>query len=462
MSDYANDKRLYDLANKPVGRLLWEYSLPGVVGMLVQAMYNVVDRIFIGQWCGPDAIAGLTVTFPLMNLCTAIGVLVGVGACSRISIVLGAGDYKMAERYLGNALSLTIINALLYISVFAFFMDPMLTAFGATETSLPIARSYMMHLLPGLLLINVAFSLNNVMRSSGYPKRAMITMIIGAVVNLILDPIFIKVLDKGIEGAAVATDIAMGATAAFVLAHFCRRDVTLRFQRGTFRLKWTIFLGIVSIGAAPALVNAASCGINAIVNNSLKAFSPDGGADTSIAAAGIFITFTSLAVTTVLGICQGFQPIVGYNFGAGRLERLKRTYVLAVSVATAITAVASAVGLLWPDIIARAFTNDDHLIAATDYALKHSTWAFAVVGFQVISTSLFQSIGKAGRSIFLSLVRQVIFMVPLLFILPQFMGLQGVWMSFPVSDLMATVITAVMVIWQFKQISKLQKLEKKS
>lgn len=447
------DQRLEQLATKPVGRLLWQYSLPGVVGMMVQALYNVVDRIFIGQWCGPDAIAGLTVTFPLMNIATAVGVLVGVGSCSRISIVLGTGNRPLAARYLGNALTLTILNAIIYIAAFAVFMDPLLLAFGASGVTLPIAREYMMWLLPGLMLINIAFSLNNVMRASGYPRRAMTTMIIGAAVNVVLDPIFIKVLDMGIIGAALATDIAMAVSAVFVLAHFCRPSSTLHFLRGTYGLRKEIVLGIVSIGAAPALVNAAACGINAIVNTSLVKYAPEGLADVSIAAAGIFVTFTSLAVTVVLGICQGLQPILGYNYGAGLTHRLRRTFALAAGVASALTASASLAGLIAPQYIAMAFTSDPRLIDLTCFAIRHSVWAFAFVGFQIISTSLFQSIGQASKSIFLSLVRQVIFMVPLLFLLPRALGVVGVWSSFPISDILATAVTLFMV---WKQLEALK------
>ena len=434
----------------PVGRLLWKYSLPGVVGMLVQALYNVVDRIFIGQWVGADAIAGLTVTFPIINLATAVGVLVGVGSSSRVSISLGAGDHPAAERYLGNALTLTIINGLAYIAIFALLLDPMLKAFGASDLTLPYAREYMLILLPGLLLTNIAFSLNNVMRASGYPTRAMMTMIIGAVTNVVLDPIFIMVFDMGIAGAAIATDIAMGVSAVFVLWHFCRRDSTLRFRRGTFRLRWIIFLGIVSIGAAPSLVNAASCGINAIINRSLIAYTAPELADLSIAAAGIFVTFTSIAVTLVLGICQGLQPILGYNFGAGNNRRLWRTFWLAVGAASVITVLPTVIAMAWPQYIAMAFTQDQHLIDTTCVALRNSTWAFFMVGFQIIATALFQSLGLAGKAILMSLVRQVIFMVPLLFTLPRFHGAEGVWTSFPISDILATVVAVIMVIGQYR------------
>lgn len=441
--------RLEELAHRPVGRLLWQYSVPAVVGMLVMALYNVVDRIFIGQWVGPDAIAGLAVTFPIMNLATAIGVLVGVGSSSKVSIVLGGGDKPQAEMLLGNAMTLTLVNAGVYILVFSIFIDPMLRAFGASDATLPYGREYMLTLMPGLLLTNIAFGFNNIMRASGYPRRAMATMLLGAIVNVVLDPVFIRVFDMGILGAAISTDIAMAASAWFVMAHFTRRDVALRFRRGTYALRRDIVWGIVSIGAAPALVNAASCAINAIVNRTLGEW----GGDRSIGAAGIMITFTSLIVTVVLGICQGMQPIIGYNYGAGLQHRLKRTYWLATGTSTLITLAGAVFGLFFPSAVARAFTTDADLIAASDQALSLCLLCFPLVGFQIVSTAFFQSIGKAGKSIFLSLSRQVIFLIPLLLWLPGRYGLAGVWSSFPLSDLCATIATALLMLWQFRHLS---------
>lgn len=441
--------RLEELAHRPVGRLLWQYSVPAVVGMLVMALYNVVDRIFIGQWVGPDAIAGLAVTFPIMNLATAIGVLVGVGSSSKVSIVLGGGDKPQAEMLLGNAMTLTLVNAGVYILVFSIFIDPMLRAFGASDATLPYGREYMLTLMPGLLLTNIAFGFNNIMRASGYPRRAMATMLLGAIVNVVLDPIFIRVFDMGILGAAISTDIAMAASAWFVMAHFTRRDVALRFRRGTYALRRDIVWGIVSIGAAPALVNAASCAINAIVNRTLGEW----GGDRAIGAAGIMITFTSLIVTVVLGICQGMQPIIGYNYGAGQQHRLKRTYWLATGTSTLITLAGAVFGLFFPSAVARAFTTDADLIAASDQALSLCLLCFPLVGFQIVSTAFFQSIGKAGKSIFLSLSRQVIFLIPLLLWLPGRYGLAGVWSSFPLSDLCATIATALLMLWQFRHLS---------
>lgn len=450
MSDNPSDKKLFELSTVSVGRLLWKYSLPAVVGMLVMALYNVVDRIFIGQWVGPDAIAGLAVTFPVMNLTTAIGVLIGVGASARVSIVLGAGRPDRAQEMLGNALSLTIINGIIYIGLFMYFIDPLLLLFGASQATLPYAREYMLVILPGCLLTNLTFGLNNIMRASGYPGRAMVTMMIGAVVNVGLDPLFIYVFEWGIGGAALATDIAMLVSAIFVLVHFMRRDSTLRFTRGIYRLRWRTVAAIISIGAAPAVVNAASCIVNAIANNSLLRY----GDDRDIGAVGIMVTFTSLLVTVVLGICQGMQPIVGYNYGAGRLDRLRRTYFLAVLAATSLTTFGAVMGVFFPAEIGRVFTTDPALIAATDRALSTCLLVFPVVGFQIVSTSFFQSIGNATESIVVGLLRQVIFLIPLLLILPRYFEVDGVWMSFPVSDAVATIVTAVLIVRTFRQLNR--------
>ncbi len=441
---------LNTLATRPVGRLLWEYSLPAVIGMLVMALYNVVDRIFIGLVVGAEAIAGMALTFPIMNITTALGVLVGVGASTRISIAMGRTDKRAAELQLGNAATLTIINGSLYIIAFAIFMDPMLRLFGAGDTTLPYARNYMMWVLPGLLLTNIAFSFNNVMRSTGYPGRAMVTMIIGAATNVVLDAVLVLWLDMGMVGAAIATDVAMAVSAIFVMSHFFRRNVNLAFRRGTFKLHIPTVLAMVSIGAAPCIVNVASCMVNALINRSLAAH----GGDLAIGAAGIFVTVTSLAVTVVLGICMGLQPILGYNYGAGHLHRLRRAFWLAVGVSTAICTVASIVCLSAPAIVARAFTSDTTLIEHTVVCLRHALWAFFVVGFQIVSTTFFQSIGAPARAMVLSLARQVIFLIPLMLILSGMMGVEGVWLSFPVSDLFATAVTFILVIPEFKRLEK--------
>lgn len=445
------DNQLYELENKPVGRLLWQYSLPAIVGILVMSLYNVVDRIFIGQGVGPEAIAGLAITFPVMNLVTALGVLIGGGAAARTSIVLGRGDHDRAFRILGNSLTMTFVLGVVYISVFTIFLDPILLAFGASENTLPYARDFMLYIMPGLLIINLCYSFNNIMRAVGYPTKAMVTMFIGAGINVILAPTFIFGLGWGIKGAAIATDIAMTISAVFVMSHFLSKKNNLYFRRGTYKPEPAILISIMSIGAAPFLVNVAGCVINAIVNNSLFRY----GGDDAVAAMGIFTTFTQLIVVGIIGLCQGMQPIVGYNFGARRFDRLTRTYWLCVGVASVLCVVGWGICQLCPHLIARAFTTDAGLIEVTGHALAVTTSVFMIVGFQIVSTNFFQSLGYAGKSIFLSLTRQVIFLLPLLFTLPRKFGLDGVWASFPSSDVLATFTTAVMVVIQFRQLKKM-------
>ncbi len=441
-------ENLKSLETRSEGRLLWEYSLPAVVGMLVMSLYNVVDRIFIGRIVGTDAIAGLTITFPVMNLSAALGILIGAGAAARISILLGMKDHRGAEFVLGNTLTMLLANASVYLALFAIFIDEILYAFGASEASLPYARDFMLYMLPGMLMMNLAFSFNSIMRASGYPTKAMVTMMIGAGANVILAPIFIYVLDLGIKGAAIATDIAMTISMLFVMRHFFNNRNTLHFTRGTFRVRWSIVASIISIGAAPSLVNAASSIINVIINTSLWQY----GGDAAVAAAGIFTTYTSLITTIVVGLCQGMQPIIGYNYGAGLLSRMKRVFWLATGTATIICTLGCAFGLLFPELIASAFTTDAELIAVTANGLSNSLLMFWIVGFQIVATTFFQSIGMAGKSIFLSLARQVIFLIPLLLFLPTIFGLNGIWLSFPTSDLLATLATSAMIWWQFRRL----------
>ncbi len=445
------EQNINRLATGKIGKLLWEYSVPAVVGMLVMSIYNVIDRIFIGQGVGTDAIAGLTITFPVMNISSAIGVLIGAGASARVSIMLGAKNKRGAELALGNALTLIITNATIYITLMWTFLDWILIKFGASEISLPYARDFMTYILPGMLIMNVGFSLNNIMRASGYPIKAMVAMIISAIANVILAPIFIFALDMGIKGAAIATDIAMTLFTIYVLAHFANHKHNLHFTRGSFRPRLEIVLAIIGIGAAPATINLASSFINAIINNRLLEF----GGDNAVAAAGIFTTYTSLICMAVVGICQGMQPIVGYNYGAGNFNRLKRAYWLTVACATTLVTVGAIFGLTCPHLIARAFTPDIGLIAATSHGLSIAMLCFFVVGFQIVSTTFFQSIGKVWQSISLSLARQVIFLIPLLLLMTRWFQLDGVWMSFPLSDLFATVITAILIIIQFKKIDKM-------
>ena len=447
----SRNNNIAELETAPVGRLLWQYSLPAVVGIMVMSLYNVIDRIFIGQGVGPEAIAGLAITFPVMNISVAFGVLIGVGASTRTSIVLGQRNKSMAEMVLGNSIVMTLIFGTFYIGMFALFLDPILRLFGASDTSLPYAHDFMMYILPGMLFNNVCFSFNNVMRATGYPTKAMITMFIGAGLNVILAPIFIFGLHWGIKGAAIATDISMCVSAAFVMAHFMNKKSLIHFTPGTFKLDWHVLRPIIAIGAAPCIVNTAGCVINGIINNTVYAY----GGDSAVAAIGIFTTVTQLIVTFVIGVCMGMQPIVGYNFGARRFDRLKRTFWLTAAVCTAVCLLGAIAGQLIPRAVARMFTNHEMLLNASENALRLTTWMFWVVGFQIVITNFFQSLGEAGKSIFMSLTRQVLFLLPLLFTLPKLWELNGVWLSFPLSDLAATIVAAILLVVELRKINRL-------
>lgn len=447
----ANTNRLNELDKAPIGKLLFKYSLPSVVGMVVMSVYNIIDRMFIGQGVGPDAIAGLAITFPVMNISAAFGVLIGGGAGARTSIVLGQGKRRTAEHILGNSLVMTLVFGTFYLAMFAIFIDEVLRLFGASETSLPYARDFMMYMLPGLLFNNLTFSFCNIMRATGYPKKAMWANFIGAGLNVILAPIFIFGLKWGIKGAAIATDISMFVAMIYVQVHFFDKKSEIHYTQGIYHLNWDILKPIIAVGAAPCIVNTAGCVINAILNHTIYRY----GGDTSVAAMGILMTFSQLAIMFVLGVCMGMQPIVGFNYGAKRFDRLKRAYWLTAGVSTIVCLLASAACVFCPQYIAMIFTTDDALIAACDHGMRIANCAFWVAGFQVVTTNFFQSLGEAAKSIFMSLSRQVIFLLPFLLLLPPIFKLDGVWYAFPVSDLLAALIGAVLLFFQMRKINRL-------
>ncbi|MDE5923858.1 MAG: MATE family efflux transporter [Muribaculaceae bacterium] len=449
------DERLLELANAPVWRLLIKYSLPAVIGTVVSALYNIIDSIVIGHAIGdPNVVAGIAVTFPVMTLATALGMLIGAGAATRISIVLGQKDHRMAEIILGNSVQLTIFIGLAYISVFGIFVDPILRMFGASDATLPYAREFILWVLPGMVLINLTFSYNNVMRASGYPGKAMLTNIMGAVFNGILAPTFLFGFHWGIRGAAIATDISMLITAIWVMSHFFNKNNTLHFVRGTFRLHWGVIRSVLYIGMAPFLINVAGSVINAIVNNSLLQY----GGDDAIAAVVVFNRFVTIFVFIVIGICQGMQPILGYNYGSGKYDRLFRTLRLAAATALCITIIGSLTGHFFPRAIASMFMTDESQILAAINCLGLTTLGFWMVGFQIVATNFFQSLGMAGKAVFLSLTRQILFMIPLLMILPGRFGLSGVWVCYPISDCVSTIVSGAMLAWQIRHIRKMATL----
>ncbi len=440
---------MLELGSRPVGKLLFKYSIPAVVGMVVQALYNIIDSMVIGHAIDdPNVVAGIAVTFPVMNLATALGMLIGAGSATRISIVLGQKDHRRAQLILGNSVQLTIYIGLAYITVFALFLDKILMLFGASPNTLPYAHEFLMWLLPGMVLMNLTFSYNNVMRATGYPRLAMYTNLLGVAINLVLASTFLFGFKMGIRGAAIATDIAMLVTAIFVMRHFFKRDSEVHFERGIYRIRRDIIKSIIYIGLSPFLINVAGSVVNAIINNSLLRY----GGDNAIAAVVVFNRYVTVFVFIIIGICQGMQPILGYNYGSGNFTRLFSTLKKAAVSATVVTVIGSAVGVLFPAAIASMFMQDAAQISCAVVCLRITALMFWIVGYQIVVTNFFQSLGMAAKSVFLSLTRQIIFMIPMLLILPPVWGLNGVWACFPVCDFMSAVVATVFLIVQVKRI----------
>lgn len=446
-----NNDRLKELATGTIWRMLLKYSLPAVVGTVVMSIYNIIDSVVIGHAIDdPNVVAGIAVTFPVMNLATALGMLIGAGAATRVSIVMGQNDKERAELILGNSVLLTVFIGITYMTLFAIFLDPILRIFGASPNSLPYAHEFLMWVLPAMLLMNLTFSYNNVMRATGYPAKAMYTNLIGAGLNMILAPLFLFGFGWGIRGAAIATDISMLVTAIFVMSHFFNKNSNLRFRKGIYRFRWDIIKSVLYIGMAPFLINVAGSVINALVNNSLLKY----GGDNAIAAVVVFNRYVTIFIMVVIGICQGMQPLLGYNYGAGRYDRLFKTLKLAACSAVFFTTTGSVIGALCPRSIASMFMQDPVQIECAVNCLRITTISFWMVGYQVVATNFFQSLGMAGKAVFLSLTRQIIFMIPLLVILPPMFGLDGVWSAFPISDFVATVVASIMLAVQIRKIRR--------
>ena len=447
--------REIELETKKVSKLVWDYALPAIVGTMVNATYNIVDRVFIGQGVGALAISGLAVTFPVMNLTAALGMLVGAGASSRISINLGKRDHKRAEKILGNSFLLTIVFNLVFITLLMIFLEPILMAFGASEQTYPFARDYLQIVLPGNIFVTMTYSFNSMMRASGYPQKAMYTMLIGAFINIALDPIFIFVFDMGIAGVAWATVISMFIGMLFVMHHFTRQSTSLRLRKKNIRFEKDILIAIVSIGLSPFFMQVAASGVAVLMNTSLKAY----GGDLAIGAYGILMSLLMLIIMFVIGLNQGLQPIIGYNYGAKNYSRVKEAFFYGIKIATLVTTMGFMLGMFLPRLFAQAFTSDVQLLDLAENAMRITIIAFPIVGFQIVISGFFQSIGQAKKSIILSLSRQIIFLIPSIIVLPRLFGLDGVWAATPLSDFLASVLAAYFF---YREIKIFRKLEEKS
>jgi len=439
-----------DLATKSIGRLIWEYSLPAIVGTVVMSLYNIVDRIFIGQGVGPLAISGLALTFPFMILLMAFGMLVGAGSATRISITLGENNKEKAEKILANALLLTFIISGTIVVLSYIFMHDLLRLFGGTEKTIQYAEDYMRIIIPGGILSALNFGFNNIMRASGYPTKAMYTMVVCALINVILDPIFIFVFHWGIQGAAIATNISYLVGTIWVLWHFMLPNSIIKFYRKNFRLEKDIVMSIISIGMSPFSMQLAASFIFILINTTLLQY----GGDLAIGAFGIINSINTLIIMIIIGLNQGTQPIIGYNFGAGLYQRMFKTLKIAVVVATGISTFGFIIGTFYPDVLSSLFTRDIGLRRIASKALQISIAVYPIIGFQIVVTNFFQSIGKANISIFLSLTRQFLFLVPSLIILPPILGLTGAWAAMPVSDGLATIVSATTIIYFIRKFKR--------
>ncbi len=438
----ANHSETSELGREPVGKLLLKYSVPAIVGMVVVSLYNIVDRIFIGHGVGPMAISGLAITFPLMNMVAAVGTLVGVGASTRISIVLGMKDIKWARNILGNAFFLTFIMSALLIAPSMIWLEDIVRLFGGSDQTTPYALDYLRIVIPGSVLTNLSFSFGGMMRAAGFPQKSMLTNIIGVGLNTVLDPVFIFVLGMGIQGAAWATVISMFVSALYAIRHFANRKHEIHFERRGFRLKKYIIRNIVSIGLAPFLMNTAASVVTIVMNRQLRAT----GGDLAIGAMGIIGSYGAFFVMMIMGLCMGMQPIVGYNFGANDLKRMKDTLLLAIRFATGFACIGFLLGELAPGLLVGLFTTDEALRTMAIPGMRIVFAFFPIIGFQIMVAQFHQSIGMAGEAIFMSLSRQVLFLMPLIYIFGQLWGLTGVWWALPVSDFIATLTATFFLI----------------
>ena len=441
-----------ELGTEKIGRLLKQYALPAIIAQTASSLYNMVDSIFIGQGVGPLAISGLAVTFPLMNLSTAFGTLVGAGAATMLSVLLGQKNYKAANKVLGNVVSLNVILGLLFMAVALIFIDPILYFFGASENTLPYAKEYIQIILYGNIVTHLYFGLNAAMRSSGNPKKAMALTIFTVVFNTILDPIFIFVFDMGIAGAAWATVIAQTAAMIVVLKHFSDKSRAFHFEKGIFKLDPRVAKDSLVIGMGPFLMNAAACLVTLFINQQLRDYSGDLG----IGSYGICNRFIFMFIMICMGLNQGMQPIAGYNYGAKQYSRVKEVFWLTAKFGTIVTTICFCIGMFIPRLASGIFTHDEELLNMSAEGLRILTIGFPIVGFQMIGTNFFQCLGMVKKSIILSLSRQLLFLLPLLYCLPLWMGANGVWMSFPISDVLSAILTAILLRRLFKKFNTLK------
>lgn len=430
------------------------YAVPGIIAQTASSLYNMIDSIYIGHLKegGSYAISGLAVTFPLMNLSAALGTLVGLGAMTMISVLLGQKNYKQANKVLGNVLTLNTIIGVLFTILTLSFIEPILTFFGASENTMPFAKSYMTIILLGNVITHLYFGFNGIIRAAGSPKTAMGLTLFTVTSNAILDPIFIFGLDLGIQGAALATVICQFMALCYSMKYFMNKNRFLHFEKPLFQIDMRVAKSSMAIGLGPFLMNSAACIVTLFINQQLRKY----GGDLAIGSYGIANRITFIFLMIVIGFTQGMQPIAGYNYGARQYSRVRDVFVLTVKWALLVTTTCFIISEFAAGAASGIFTNDPELHSQATRALRMMNICVALVGFGMVTSNFFQCLGMVKISIFLSLSRQLLFLVPLVYGLPLLMGQDGVWVSFPISDLLSVVVSAYFINRLFRKFRKLK------
>ena len=445
-----NKQATLELGTKPVGKLLTQYALPAIVAMTASSLYNIIDRAFIGQVVGPEAIAGLGITFPFMNLSAAFGAAVGVGASTCISVKLGQRDYKRAQLLLGNTVTLNLIIGFLFMVVCLVFLEPILRFFGASDATLPYAKEFMTVILLGNMVTHMYFGMNAVLRAAGKPKHAMYATLFTVACNIVLIVAFVWWFRWGIRGAALATITSQSLALCWQMWLFSDKNEILHLRRGIYRLRGYLVRNIVAIGISPFLMQTTSCVIVIFMNNQFVRY----GGDMAVGAYSIANSMVMVFFMFVMGMIQGMQPIVGYNYGAEKFDRMFRCLWLTIACSTAILLVGWGLSMAFPRQIARIFTTDETLLELSARGIMIDMMVFFVVGSQAVITNFFQCLGKVKVSIFLSLTRQLLLLLPMAYVFPMFGGLDGVWYSMPASDFGSFAMTIPILMWYMKKLKK--------
>jgi len=449
-------RHLDRLHSHDIAPLLRDLSIPAIVGTVGNALYNVVDRLFIGQGCGMHAIAGVSLGFPFMMILVAFGTLIGVGSGALLSIMLGERKVHEAEQVLGQCVAVKVLFGVTIPFLALFYLDPLLILFGAPAEAIPYARDYLRIVLPANLFAHLSFGLSNLMRAEGNAKQSMRCMLLGAGLNTVLDPIFIFGLGLGVRGAAWATNIAMFTSAVYAFRHFTSPACAVHLHLSRIRIYPRMLLRVFTIGLSPFVIQLMASLINITFNRSFLKWSLTSQAATvEVAAMGIVNSVLFLLLMPIFGLSQGMQPIVGYNWGARQYARVREAYALSIKVSTAACTLITLaiVGLAWP--ITRCFTHDPHLLEAGTRGLRIFCGAFFSVGLPIVTVTYFQSVGRPALAIGLSLFRQFVFLFPLILLLPHVWGVHGIWLATPVSDLLCAVLTALAIVYELRHLRRL-------